>query len=244
MSNSAKVYSRRLLLYRLLAGRCLGLHARLLRSRLGEQDYANTSRGQYRLTRPDASDMLQAVQDFMSNCPRTPSDVYIKDDVTDFGTEPSTAASIYMSPDIKVCTSANGCPSSVNPVFGSANNNVFVTLRNNGPKVATGPVAGSLYVYYSASGGGALWPNHWTLINVEHGLYLNPNEIREVRLGWANVPAAGHYCLLARWVSQGDPMAYPELIGSNTRTWAPASSRAGWRVAVAARASPWPVEPP
>jgi len=30
------------------------------------------------------------------------------------------------------------------------------------------------------------------------------------------VPAPGHYCLLARWVSTGDPMTFPELVGSNT----------------------------
>jgi hypothetical protein len=39
LSNSAKVYSRRLLLHRLRAGRCLGRHARLLRSGLGDQKW-------------------------------------------------------------------------------------------------------------------------------------------------------------------------------------------------------------
>jgi hypothetical protein len=50
-----------------------------------------------------------------------------------------------------------------------------------------------------------------------------------VRVKWDNVPAPGHYCLLARWVSQGDPMTFPELLGLNTVTNTQENNNIGWR---------------
>ncbi|WP_224368175.1 vWA domain-containing protein [Hyalangium versicolor] len=179
------------------------------------QNYANVSHGLYRQTLPNGSDLPQAVRDFLSGC-RTASDVYMRDDAADLGFEPGTAPSIYMSPDIKVCNSPTSCAyPGTNPVAGTTNNHIFVTLRNHGPMRPPGPISGSLYVYYLPSGGNSTWPGSWQLIKVEHGLFLTTGEDREVRIKWDNMPGAGHYCLLARWVSAGDPMTFPELIGSN-----------------------------
>lgn len=191
------------------------------------QNYATVSQGAYRLTNPDGSDVPQAVQDFMSDC-RQPSDVYMKDTAADFGTEPSTGT-IYWSPDIKVCNNPSGCASSGNPVYGSPNNYVFVTLRNNGPVRPTGPIGGSLHLYYLPSGGNASWPGSWQLIKVEHGIFLDAGEVRDIRFQWANVPVPGHYCLLARWVSAGDPMTFPEFIGSSTYTNTQRNNNIAWR---------------
>ncbi|MCP3100229.1 VWA domain-containing protein [Myxococcus sp. K15C18031901] len=192
------------------------------------QGYATASNGLFRQTAPNGSDAALAVQDFLSDC-RQPSDVFIRDTPADNGYEPSTG-SIYMSPDIKVCNNVNGCGTSTNPVYGSPNNYVFVTLRNYGPNRATGPIGGTLMLYYLSAGGNVAWGSgSWNLIKAEHGIFLDAGETRDIRIPWPNVPVPGHYCLLARWVSPGDPMTYPELIGSNTVTNTQANNNIAWR---------------
>jgi uncharacterized protein YegL len=179
------------------------------------QDYSTTSRGIFRQTQPSGADVPSAVLDILGSC-RQPADAYIRDHVNDVGLEPHFNNPLYTSPDIKVCTSPAGCASpGVNPVYGLASNNIFVTLRNNGPHVSpAGPAGGDLHVYYSPGGSAAVWRRDWRLIHVEHDLYLAPGQVREVRIPWSNVPAPSQYSLLARWVSRGDPMSYPETIGS------------------------------
>ncbi|NTX57264.1 vWA domain-containing protein [Myxococcus sp. CA039A] len=192
------------------------------------QNYATVSQGAYRLTAPSGADVPQAVQDFLSDC-RTPSDVFIRDTPADNGWEPSSGA-IWTSPDIKVCNNVNGCASSTNPVFGTPNNYVFVTLRNYGPLRPTGPIGGSLHLYYLASGGNSSWGStSWRRIQTQHNIFLDAGETRDIRIQWANVPLPGHYCLLARWVSDGDPMSYPEIIGSDTVTNTQLNNNIAWR---------------
>lgn len=204
------------------------------------QDYATTSQGLYRETQPNGTDAYLAVRDFLSGC-RTASDVWMQDHPSDVGQEPHALNPIYYSPDIKVCNSASGCAApGTNPVFGSPGlNHVFVTLRNDGPNVSPpGPASGSLYVYYTSAGGNALWPTDWTLIGVQAGLFMTAGEHRDVRVPWNNVPAPGHYCLLARWVSAGDPMTFPELIGSNTLTNTRNNNNIAWRNVDVIRTTP------
>jgi len=200
------------------------------------QDYATTSQGLYRQTQPNGTDAYLAVRDFLSGC-RTASDVWMKDHASDVGQEPHGLTPVYYSPDIKLCNSASGCASSSNnPVFGSSGlNHVFVTLRNDGPNVVPpGPASGSLYVYYTSAGGNALWGGtDWTLIGVQPGIFMTPGEHREVGIPCNNVPAPGNYCLLARWVSAGDPMTFPELIGSNTLTNTRNNNNIAWRTCTA-----------
>ncbi|MCE9672131.1 VWA domain-containing protein [Myxococcus stipitatus] len=194
------------------------------------QNYATATNGLFRQTLPNGSDAALAVQDFLSDC-RQPSDVFIRDTDApmDNGFEPSVG-SIYMSPDIKVCNNVNGCVTSTNPVYGSPNNYVFVTLRNYGPLRPTGPIGGTLMLYYLSAGGNAQWGSgSWNLIKAEQGIFLDAGETRDIRIQWPNVPLPGHYCLLARWVSAGDPMSYPELIGSNTVTNTQANNNIAWR---------------
>jgi len=204
------------------------------------QDYATTSGGLYRQTQPNGTDAYLAVRDFLSGC-RTASDVWMKDHASDVGQEPHGFTPIYLSPDIKVCNSASGCAyPGTSPVYGSPGlNHVFVTLRNDGPNVTPpGPASGSLYVYYTAAGGSALWATDWTLIGVQPGLFMTPGEHRDVGIPWNNVPAPGHYCLLARWVSAGDPMTFPELIGSNTLTNTRNNNNIAWHNVDVIRATP------
>ncbi|QSQ13909.1 hypothetical protein JY572_37260 [Myxococcus landrumensis] len=142
-------------------------------------------------------------------------DVYSKDNVNDFGNTP-TVDPIWVSPDIRVCQNA-GCVGHQNPEFGQPNY-VYVTLRNNGPLAPVGNVAnGTLHVYYTGSGGAAIWPNDWALIGTVTGVSLAAGAVQEFMVPWNSVPAPGHYCLLTRWVSPTqDPMTLAEVTGSNT----------------------------
>lgn len=142
-------------------------------------------------------------------------DVYSKDNVNDFGNTP-TVDPIWVSPDIRVCQNA-GCVGHQNPEFGQTNF-VYVTLRNNGPLAPVGNVAnGTLHVYYTGSGGAAVWPNDWALIGTVTGVSLAAGATQEFMVPWTSVPAPGHYCLLSRWVSPTqDPMTLAEVTGSNT----------------------------
>ncbi|GHG61891.1 hypothetical protein GCM10012319_00150 [Comamonas sp. KCTC 72670] len=192
------------------------------------QNYATVSQGAYRVTQPDGSDVGLAVQDFLSDC-RKPSDVYIRDNVYDNGTEPSSY-DIWTSPDIKICNNPAGCAASTNPVFGSTNNYIFVTLRNNGPVRPSGPVSGKLMLYYLPSGGSALWETgSWVHFKTVPGIFLSAGEVRDVSVRWDSVPLPGHYCILARWVSAGDPMTFPELPGSDTVVNTRQNNNIAWR---------------
>jgi hypothetical protein len=90
-------------------------------------------------------------------------DVYMKDNAPDFGAEPSSPT-VWSSPDIRICQTP-GCVGNQNPEYGQTNY-VYVKLRNTGPNApwGNGPAAGTLRLYYTASGGGALWDIHWTPI--------------------------------------------------------------------------------
>ncbi|AKF86719.1 hypothetical protein MFUL124B02_31810 [Myxococcus fulvus 124B02] len=141
-------------------------------------------------------------------------DVYSKDNGADTGNTP-TVDPIWVSPDIRVCQNA-GCVGHQNPEFGQTNY-VYVTLRNNGPLAPIGNAAsGTLHVYYTGSGGAALWPMDWAPIGSISVGSIAAGANVEVMVPWTGVPAPGHYCILTRWVSSQDPMTLVELTNSNT----------------------------
>jgi hypothetical protein len=142
-------------------------------------------------------------------------DVYSKDNAADIGNTP-TVDPIWISPDIRVCQNA-GCVGHQNPEFGQTNY-VYVTLRNSGPNAPVGnPATGTLMVYYTGSGGAAVWPNDWAPIGTLTNVNIAPGATQEFMVPWNNVPAPGHYCLLTRWVAPTtDPMTLAEVNGSNT----------------------------
>ncbi len=150
-------------------------------------------------------------------------DVFVRDNVTDVGNEPSTG-SIYYSPDIRVCHTPVFCAVSQNPVVG-VNNYVFVTLRRK--PGANGNVDGALYLYHSNIGGGTAWPAGWTFIGAAGSSV--PTSGTTVMITWPgwNVPGPGHFCLLARWVSGADPMTFAEV--ANTQLNAQRNNNIAWR---------------
>ncbi|MEU7476841.1 hypothetical protein AB0A63_12725 [Lentzea sp. NPDC042327] len=150
-------------------------------------------------------------------------DVYIRDNGSDIGNEPSSG-SIYHSPDIRVCYTPTPCATSQQPIVG-ATNYVFVNLRRkpNG----LGNVDGALHLYRSNLGGGTAWPGGWTYIGgVGASVPVSGSTVMITWPGW-NVPGPAHFCLLARWVSSADPMTFAE--GSNTQLNAQRNNNIAWR---------------
>ena len=142
------------------------------------------------------------------------TDVYIKDVTADVGVQPHSLSPLWASPDIKVCPTAVECAVSQNPIVG-VTNYIFVKLRNPGP-YGSGVSTGTLQVYRTTPGGGAVWPTHWTPIGAA-SVIVYPG-VTTVTIPWTGVPGPGHFCLLARWVSGTDPMTIegPD-ISTNTR---------------------------
>jgi hypothetical protein len=134
------------------------------------------------------------------------TDVYIKDIASDVGYEPHGAlyTSFFNSPDVKICPDAIECTTHTNPVVGSTSY-IFVKLRNPGP-YGSGISSGTVRVYYTVSGGSAVWPDHWTEIGAK-SIPVMPG-VTTVSIPWPNVPSLGHFCLLVRWESQSDPMLF------------------------------------
>ncbi|MET9224331.1 hypothetical protein [Lentzea sp. NPDC003310] len=166
-------------------------------------------------------------------------DVFVRDNVSDVGTEPSTG-SIYYSPDIKVCSTPVPCAVSQNPVVG-VNNYVFVTLRRKPGGI--GFVDGNLHLYRSNLGGGTAWPGGWTYIGTAGAsVPVSGTTVMITWPGW-NVPGPAHFCLLARWVSNADPMTVAE--GSNTQQNAQRNNNIAWRNVDSVRVRPFePVRVP
>jgi hypothetical protein len=84
-----------------------------------------------------------------------------------------------------------------------------VSLRTNWAyvKVHNGGFAsnGTLELRIAASSTGLMWPMSWTVIASQAlNVSANSTSIAEFRLN--NLPSAGQYCLLARWLSDDDPM--------------------------------------
>ncbi|MGW5054880.1 vWA domain-containing protein [Actinokineospora sp. NPDC004072] len=174
------------------------------------QNYATTTGGNFYQTTPTGSDTAALIRRALINC--NPTDVYMRDNTGDAGVEPLVSGSAYTSPDIRVCTTPSPC-SGTNPVAGQTNY-VYVQLNNPGPG-GSGPDLGTLRLYYTAQGGGAQWPVHWTEFGSESGVSVPPGGTT-VMIEWPNVPGPGHFCLLARWESASDPMTFAETTATHT----------------------------
>lgn len=153
------------------------------------------------------------------NPPITYSDVWMRDNLSDVGNEPHTLGTIWDSPDIVVCNTPTPCAVSENPIAGGTSY-LFVTLRNDRVRKEQPPqqIKGNLHLYRTTPGGNAQWSGDWTPINIVFNILLNPGEVRTIQMPWFDVPGPGHFCLLARWVSAGDPMTFPETADTQQNT--------------------------
>ncbi|MFY1702049.1 hypothetical protein ACN28G_09975 [Micromonospora sp. WMMA1923] len=143
------------------------------------------------------------------------ADVYLKDTPADVGLQPHALNPLWESADIKVCHTAVECATSQNPIVG-VTNYIFVKLRNPGPYGSGQTEEGTIHVYRTTPGGGGAWPGDWT--EIVWTAVSVPAGVTTVVLPWDDVPGPGHFCLVARWVSDNDPMvAEGPDIGVNTR---------------------------
>lgn len=145
------------------------------------------------------------------------ADAYIRDLPADNGYEPDpvpgnmwTSSGIWNSLD----NAASG--GHQNPEFGQVNH-MFAQLINNGPNQTPTDINGRVHFYYANAATGLSWDVDWT----EFG---SVSVSSLPAWGFANVsapfdpPGTGHYCIVARWVSDQDPMTFAEGSSINTNT--------------------------
>jgi len=86
-------------------------------------------------------------------------------------------------------------------------------------------MSGILELRMANASTGLAWPASWTVIGSQP-VSLDANSKRIVEFQLDNLPRRGHYCLIARWLSAGDPMTTTEGIsvdanvrGNNNIIW-------------------------
>jgi hypothetical protein len=151
------------------------------------------------------------------------ADVWTKDNAGDTGDVPS-GHRWWISPDLWVRQQADGGLVHQNPIV-SADNTVYVRLRNRGQQAASGEVA----VYWSRSRIG--WPCKVGLPNVGTIPFgdLAPGEVRIVSLPWAP-QEPGRHGLHTVIEAEGDPAGGNALCSPHWPRW---DNNVSWRNTVA-----------
>jgi len=154
----------------------------------------------------------------------TVNNVWMRDTADDTGREPdpkTAGEDMWLSPAIWVRNTQDAAGAHShdheNPIAGKPNW-VYVEMQNGG-----GKIHGDLELYFANASVSLTWPAGWTLIpatlaNPATPVDFSPMSSRVVEVPWTP-PLDGHFCLLARWVSQADPMEVAETqdIESNVR---------------------------
>lgn len=154
------------------------------------------------------------------------ADAYIKDLPADTGIEPDpVAGNMWTSQEIWNSHDSNPAGGHQNPEFGQTNY-MFVRLRNDGPNQTPASITGRIHLYYANASTGLAWPANWTEFGTIPVSNLSASGIIE---GYAPFvpPGTGHYCIVARWVSDQDLMTFVEggSINTNTRN----NNNIAWR---------------
>lgn len=161
------------------------------------------------------------------------TDLYIKDSPEDFGEEPNTASPYtWSSTDIWVRNFNDGEEENQNPEYHPTNPNyVYVKIRNRGCSTSTGN--DMLKLYWSKAATSLSWDYHWNENNTfDNGakvgseigtIAIPPVESGDeviIAIPWENMPNPNdytdinpepwHFCLLARIISEDDPITFPE----------------------------------
>ncbi|ANN15438.1 hypothetical protein SD37_07050 [Amycolatopsis orientalis] len=145
--------------------------------------------------------------------PEGRADVFIRDNTSDVGFEPSTG-SLYSSPDIRVCNSpGTPCPAD-QPVVQGSTAYIHVFLNNPGP-YGDALEKGTLQLYYTKQGTVAQWSSQWNYIGSATDVSV-PYGVKRVVIPW-KVPFGSHFCLLARWLSPTDLPTEGLSTATNTR---------------------------
>ena len=148
------------------------------------------------------------------------NDVWMKDRWNDTGLEPdpnTVGESMSRSPYIWIRNDQDAelvnQHQHQNPISGQTNW-IYVKMHNGGAMAANG----NLELYFAQASSGLSWPGDWTLLTTIPVNGFAAHSTRIVEAQWDNLPGPGHYCMLARWNSAGDPMnGEGANIGSNVR---------------------------
>ena len=144
----------------------------------------------------------------------------------DIGIEPDPLAGpMWVSQDIWVRLADDGSTVHENPEFGQVNY-VYARLRNSGPNAGPADITGRVYLYWAYAATGLSWPSDWNLIGIAPVPDLAAGGSINVSVPW-DPPGTGHYCLLARWISDQDPITFAE--GSNINTNVRNNNNLAWR---------------
>lgn len=160
-------------------------------------------------------------------------DLYVKDSPEDFGEEPNTTSPYtWSSTDIWVRNINDGEEENQNPEYHPTNPNyVYVKIRNRGCSASTGN--DTLKLYWSKAATSLSWDYHWNENNTfDNGAKVGseietiaippvePGDEVIIAIPWGNMPNPNdytdinpepwHFCLLARIISDDDPITFPE----------------------------------
>lgn len=147
--------------------------------------------------------------------------VWMKDTWNDTGQEPdpnTAGEAMWQSPYIWIRNSQDASlvhqHQHENPIMGTSNW-VYVKLHN-GFSTTT---SGNLELYWAEAAAGLSWPADWHLLTTIPVSGFTAHSTKVTEYQWTGLPGAGHYCMLARWVSASDPMTTPETtdINANVR---------------------------
>ncbi|OLZ54874.1 hypothetical protein [Amycolatopsis keratiniphila] len=166
-----------------------------------------------------AATLFAGVTPAVQAAPADRSDVFIRDNTSDVGFEPSTG-SLYSSPDIRVCKGQPPCVTDA-PVVAGETVYIHVNLNNPGP-YGDKLEKGTLQVYYTSQGTVAQWPSQWNYIGSLSNVSV-PYGIKTVVIPW-KVPFGSHFCLLARWLSPTDLPTEGPSTSANARN----NNNIGW----------------
>jgi len=148
----------------------------------------------------------QTIANFRCSSPGR-NDVWAKDRWSDTGVEPEPLTAgqpMWESPYIWVRNTQDNAlihqHEHEDPEFGQQNW-AYVKLHKGGGAA----MAGTLELWVGAASTGLVWPGSFTQIGAIP-VTMAANSSRVVEVPWPSLPATGHYCLVARWVSSSDPM--------------------------------------
>ena len=152
-------------------------------------------------------------------------DLFIRDNLQDFGREPLIGGGICMSPDIIIynqdlldpqailgTTAAKNKDNLGEPVEFGQDNFVYLRIQNRG----TSNTSGSVKLYWSPPSTFPT-PGSWNLLGEVTIPSMSPNEFKVVGpIIWDknDIPAVGHYCFIGLVHSGSDPAPDPATITS------------------------------
>ena len=172
-------------------------------------DAMGTSTGNQADNHQTLNNTALTVANFRCGSPSV-SNVWMKDTWNDTGAEPDSHTAgedMWKSPYIwnRTAQDTNLTQQHMhqNPINGQQNF-AYVKLHNGGAATS-----GDVKLYLANASVSLAWPAGWTLIATVPIASFAAHSTKVIEAAW-NPPGAGHYCMVARWVSGADPMTNPE----------------------------------